>query len=97
MPVELLCFDAARQSYEAMATGAADLCFLAVDPARRRTVAFTAPYVLIEGVYVVPGDSPLRTVADVDRRASASASSRAPPTTSTSRAPWRTPTVVRGA
>ncbi|MFI8963972.1 transporter substrate-binding domain-containing protein [Streptomyces sp. NPDC053493] len=66
VPVELLCFDAARRSYEAMATGRADLCFLAVDPAREAEVAFTAPYVVIEGVYAVPRDSALRTPADVD-------------------------------
>ena len=45
----------------------ADLCFLAVDPARATEVAFTAPYVVIEGVYVVPADSPLTSVSDVDR------------------------------
>jgi polar amino acid transport system substrate-binding protein len=66
LPVELVCFDAARHSFEAMATGAADLCFLAVDPARATEVAFTAPYAVIEGVYVVPVDSPVRSVADVD-------------------------------
>ncbi|MBO1337012.1 transporter substrate-binding domain-containing protein [Streptomyces sp. VRA16 Mangrove soil] len=67
--VEFLCFDAARKSYEAMATGRADLCFLAVEPAREAEVAFTAPYVHIEGVYAVPVDSALRTPADVDRDA----------------------------
>jgi polar amino acid transport system substrate-binding protein len=67
VPVELLCFDAARKSYEAMATGRADLCFLAVEPAREAEVAFTAPYVVIEGVFAVPRDSALTTVADVDR------------------------------
>src|SRR4051812_6867052 len=67
VPVEFLCFDAARKSFEAMATGAADLCFLAVDPARATEVAFTAPYVVIEGVYVVPQDSALTSVDDVDR------------------------------
>ncbi|GAA2483193.1 transporter substrate-binding domain-containing protein [Terrabacter carboxydivorans] len=66
LPVELLCFDAARRSYEAMATGAADICFLAIDPAREAEVAFTEPYVLIEGVYVVPAASPLCTASDVD-------------------------------
>jgi polar amino acid transport system substrate-binding protein len=66
VPVELVCFDAARKSYQAMAEGRADICFLAVDPAREAEVAFTAPYVVIEGVYAVPDDSPLRTVADVD-------------------------------
>ena len=34
LPVELTGFTAARQSFEAMRDGAADLCFLAVDPAR---------------------------------------------------------------
>ncbi|WP_369246449.1 transporter substrate-binding domain-containing protein [Streptomyces sp. R41] len=67
LPVELLCFDAARKSYEAMAEGRADICFLAVEPAREAEVAFTAPYVVIEGVYAVPRDSDLTTVADVDR------------------------------
>jgi len=67
VPVELVCFEAARKSYEAMATGRADVCFLATDPAREAEVAFTAPYVVIEGVYVVPRDSALATVEDVDR------------------------------
>ncbi|MEV6248630.1 transporter substrate-binding domain-containing protein [Streptomyces sp. NPDC051742] len=66
LPVELLCFDAARKSYEAMADGRADLCFLAVDPAREAEVAFTAPYVVIEGVYVVARGSAYTTVEDVD-------------------------------
>ncbi|MEU4391844.1 transporter substrate-binding domain-containing protein [Kribbella sp. NPDC023855] len=66
VPVEFLCFDAARKSFEAMTSGAADLCFLAIDPAREAEVAFTAPYVVIEGVYAVPKDSPLTTVAEVD-------------------------------
>lgn len=66
VPVELLCFDAARKSYEAMATGRADLCFLAVEPAREAEVAFTAPYVVIEGVYAVPRDSALTSPEEVD-------------------------------
>ncbi len=66
VPVEFLCFDAARKSFEAMKDGRADLCFLAIDPARETEVAFTAPYVVIEGVYAVPRDSKLMTVGDVD-------------------------------
>lgn len=67
VPVEFRCFDAARKSFEAMTEGRADLCFLAIDPAREAEVAFTAPYVVIEGVYVVPDGSPIRTAAEVDR------------------------------
>ncbi len=66
VPLELVCFDAARKSFEALTSGRADVGFLAVEPARAEQVAFTAPYVLIEGVYAVPDDSPLRTVEDVD-------------------------------
>ncbi|MEV7420042.1 transporter substrate-binding domain-containing protein [Streptomyces sp. NPDC089919] len=66
LPVEFRCFDAARKSFEAMAQGSADICFLAVDPARAAEVAFTEPYVLIEGVYVVPEGSALSTAAEVD-------------------------------
>lgn len=65
--LDLVCFDAARRSFEAMRDGTADLCFLAVDPARAKDVGFTHPYVVIEGVYAVPHDSALTTAGDVDR------------------------------
>ena len=64
--VEFSCFGAARDSLAALLTGRADICFLGIEPARADEVAFTAPYVLIEGVYAVPDRSPLATVADVD-------------------------------
>lgn len=67
VPVDLACFGAARESFEAMARGDADICFLAIEPVRAAQVAFTAPYVVIEGVYVVPADSGLAAPADVDR------------------------------
>jgi polar amino acid transport system substrate-binding protein len=63
---EFLCFPAARGSFEAMMTGQADICFLAIEPARAAEVAFTAPYVLIEGVFAVPGQSRLTSPAEVD-------------------------------
>ena len=64
--VEFVCSGAARDSLAALLTGRADICFLGIEPARAAEVAFTAPYVLIEGVYAVPDRSPLATVADVD-------------------------------
>ena len=67
VPVELICFDAARKSFEALTSGAADLGFMAIEPKRAEQVAFTAAYVVIEGVYVVPTDSEVRAVTDVDR------------------------------
>jgi polar amino acid transport system substrate-binding protein len=53
--------------FEAAKAGAWDVAFLAVDPVRAADIAFTAPYVLIEGTYMVPQASPLKTIADVDR------------------------------
>lgn len=67
VPVRIDCVDAARHSFAAVAEGRADVGFLAVEPERAAQVAFTEPYVLIEGVYAVPEGSPVRTAADVDR------------------------------
>lgn len=67
VPVELVCVDAAREAYAAICEGRVDLCFLANEPAREEGVVFTAPYVLIEGVYVTDADSPLESSDDVDR------------------------------
>jgi polar amino acid transport system substrate-binding protein len=67
VPVELVPYDAAGKMTDAVKTGAWDVAFLAVDPARAADISFTAPYVEIEGTYLVPAGSPLRTVEDVDR------------------------------
>jgi polar amino acid transport system substrate-binding protein len=67
VPVEFKTFDAAGKSFDAAKAGQVDILFLAIEPVRAAEVAFTAPYVIIEGVYAVLKDSPLKTVADVDR------------------------------
>jgi polar amino acid transport system substrate-binding protein len=67
VPISYVTFDAAGKVTEAGKTGLWDICFLAVDPVRAAGIAFTAPYVVIEGVYIVPKDSKLQTVDDVDR------------------------------
>ncbi len=67
VPVELIAYDAAGKVTDAVKTGAWDIAFVAIDPARAMEIAFTPPYVVIEGTYLVAADSPLRTIADVDR------------------------------
>jgi polar amino acid transport system substrate-binding protein len=64
--VKFACFTGALDAFRALVAGQADVCFLAVEPARAAEIAFTAPYTLIEGVYAVPVGSHLATVADVD-------------------------------
>ena len=65
--LELLAFDAAGKSVEAVANEHADIGFFAIDPLRGAQIAFTAPYVLVEGCYLVRQDSPLRRNDEVDR------------------------------
>jgi polar amino acid transport system substrate-binding protein len=67
LPVELVPFDAAGKVFDALKNGVWDIAFLAIEPVRAAEIAFTAPYVIIEGVYMVPTNSPLRTVEQVDR------------------------------
>ncbi|HZP79524.1 MAG TPA: ABC transporter substrate-binding protein [Pseudolabrys sp.] len=67
VPLELVPFDAAGKVFDALKTGAWDIAFLAIEPVRAAEIEFTAPYVLIEGVYVVPEGSALKTIADVDQ------------------------------
>lgn len=67
VPLALLAFDTAAQSVEAVGTERADIGFFAIDPARGAGIAFTAPYLLIEGCYLVRAESPLHDNAEVDR------------------------------
>lgn len=65
--LELVVFDTAAQSVQAVTDGQADIGFFAIDPARGAGIAFTAAYVLIEGCYLVRDASPLRANEEVDR------------------------------
>jgi polar amino acid transport system substrate-binding protein len=65
--IDYVTFDAAGKVFEALKAGLWDIAFLAIDPVRAAGIDFTAPYVVIEGTYVVRKDSPLRTIEDVDR------------------------------
>lgn len=65
--LELAVFDTAARSVEALSSGQADIGFFAIDPLRGQEIAFTAPYVLIEGSYMVGRDSPLQSNDEVDR------------------------------
>lgn len=60
-------FDTAAKSVETVTNEAADIGFFAIDPLRGAGIAFTAPYVLIEGYYLVRDDSPLTRNDEVDR------------------------------
>ena len=67
-PVELVGFESAGKMFDAVKAGSWDVAFLAVDPGRAGDISFTAPYIEIEGTYLVPAGSSVREVADVDRK-----------------------------
>lgn len=65
--LELVVFDSAGKSVDAVTAEQADIGFFAIDPVRGAGIDFTDAYVLIEGAYLVREESPLRDRAEVDR------------------------------
>ena len=65
--LELVVLDAAGRSVDAVTNEEADVGFFAIDPVRGKGIAFTAPYVLIAGAYLVRDDSPIADNDQVDR------------------------------
>jgi polar amino acid transport system substrate-binding protein len=67
VPVELVTYDAAGKVTDALKSGAWDVAFLAIDPVRASEISYSPPYVVIEGAYLVPRDSPIHSNEEVDR------------------------------
>jgi len=65
--VELVQFNAAGKVVEAVSANEVAIAFVAIDPERAVTTVYTAPYVVIEGAYLVREGSPLRANEEVDR------------------------------
>ena len=65
--IEWVVFDTAGKSVDAVTAEQADIGFFAVDPVRGAGIAFTAPYVLIEGAYLVKQGSSLQSNDAVDQ------------------------------
>ncbi|MCJ2125504.1 ABC transporter substrate-binding protein [Methylobacterium sp. J-077] len=67
VPVAFVTFPGAGAVSGSAGSGTWDICFLAIDPKRAEGIAFTAPYVLIAGSYLVPAASPIRSPEAIDR------------------------------
>jgi polar amino acid transport system substrate-binding protein len=67
VPVEFVPYAAAGRVVEGVKTNSWDIAFVAIDPARAVDIAYSPPYVVIEGAYMVRNDSPIRSNAEVDR------------------------------
>lgn len=68
VPVELVTYTAAGQVVQAIKSKSWDVAFVAIDPARAVDMDYTAAYVVIEGAYLVPQGSPIKSNAEVDRK-----------------------------
>ena len=67
VPVELVPYQAAGRVVEGVKSLAWDIAFVAIDPLRGNEIDYSAPYVVIEGAYLVRQSSPIRSNAEVDR------------------------------
>ena len=67
LPLELVAFQSAGSVVEAVKARQVDLAFVAIDPVRAADMEYTAPYVIIEGAYLVRNDAALQRNEEVDR------------------------------
>ena len=67
VPVEIVTYESAGALAESAASGAWQVGFLGIEPKRANEISFTAAYVEIEATYLVPPNSPLKAIAEVDR------------------------------
>ena len=65
--LDLVIFESAGESVQAVTDEKADVGFFAIDPKRGQEIAFTDAYVLIEGYYLVPQASSIQTNEQVDQ------------------------------
>ncbi|MCQ3003566.1 transporter substrate-binding domain-containing protein [Pseudomonas syringae] len=65
--LEMETFDAAGKVFAALEQAVWNVAFLAIEPVRAEQIAFSDPYVAIEGTYLVAADSAFREVDDLDR------------------------------
>jgi polar amino acid transport system substrate-binding protein len=67
VPARIVAYETVAAMVDAARTGAWDIAFLGIDPARAGDIAFGPAYLQIEASYLVPAGSALRAIADVDR------------------------------
>ncbi|RAK60182.1 restriction endonuclease [Phenylobacterium hankyongense] len=66
LPLELVIYRTGGEIIPGLAHDAWDVAFLAVEPERAALATFTAPYVFIDGTYLVREEAPFISVAELD-------------------------------
>jgi polar amino acid transport system substrate-binding protein len=67
VPVEIVAYESVAAMGDAAPSGAWDIAFLGSDPAREKTMSFTAAYVELDATYLVPSSSNLKNALEADR------------------------------
>jgi polar amino acid transport system substrate-binding protein len=68
VPIDLIPFATAGKLADAVKAGVWDVAFLGNEPQRAGDIAFSPAYLEIEAGYLVPAGSPIKTMAEVDRK-----------------------------
>jgi polar amino acid transport system substrate-binding protein len=68
VPIDLVPFATAGKLADAVKASAWDVAFLGNEPQRAGDIAFSPAYLEIEAGYLVPAGSPIKTMAEVDRK-----------------------------
>lgn len=68
VPVKYICYKSPGELADAVDRGEWDIGNIGAEPQRAEKIAFTAAYCEIEATYLVPAGSPIKTLADVDRK-----------------------------
>ena len=67
LPVEYVCFKTPGEVADAAADDAWDIANIGAEPERAKTITFTTAYCEIESTYMVPPDSTIQSIDEVDR------------------------------
>jgi polar amino acid transport system substrate-binding protein len=67
VPVKYVPYKTPGELADAADTGAWDIGLVGAEPQRAEKITFSPAYVEIEATYLVPGGSPIQTLADVDK------------------------------
>ncbi|HLH24707.1 MAG TPA: ABC transporter substrate-binding protein [Chloroflexota bacterium] len=67
VPVAFVRFPSPGELVEAVSSGVWDVGLIGADPLRASEIVFTPAYIEIEATYLVPADSPIQRVEEVDR------------------------------
>jgi polar amino acid transport system substrate-binding protein len=68
VPLKLVPYKSPGELGDAVGSNAWDIGLIGAEPQRAEKIAFTAAYVEIEATYMVPPGSPIKSVAEVDRK-----------------------------